>query len=74
MRAIPTFTYSAVTDFLVSDGVNTGIVVSALSILGRGIYNEEFVVTVASGLTAYRPYFLLANFTTAARAYFSAEL
>ena len=72
MRVIPTFGYSAVAHFNISDGA-TGFVPTVLTTLGRGNYHDAIIVTSA-GLTQWRPYFMNAANTLSARLYYSAEL
>jgi len=74
MRAIPTMTYSALSDFNITNNV-AAIVITAMSIYSAGSSKKQAAVqaSCASGLTQFYPYYL-ATANTNARLTFSAEL
>ncbi len=58
----------------VSDGVAAAIAVTSLAIATNSDLTPAVIATVASGLTQYRPYFLVANASADAYVAFSSEL
>lgn len=74
MRIVPTLTATA-TDWQLSDGV-TATDLTAISILANGASTNTvtLVCTVASGLTQFRPYKLIADGTAGRLMRFEAEL
>jgi hypothetical protein len=57
-----------------SDNIAAAIVVTSLAIAANSDQTPSVIATVASGLTANRPYYLVANASTNAYVAFSAEL
>ena len=73
MRGVPTLTATAA-DWDVDDTVNAAIAVSAISLVVPTKASTLISLTVAAGLTQYRPYSWAADGTADRRAMFSAEL
>lgn len=74
MRAAPTFSVSAVSNFLVSDNNSSAVTTAiALSTASKTVALLAFNGT-GSWTAQFRPIFLQANATAAARMYFEAEL
>jgi hypothetical protein len=70
-RAAPTISISSLG---LSDGVNAVIAVTSLGTTYRGTESALIAANVASGLTQFKPYSLLANNSATAYVDFSAEL
>jgi hypothetical protein len=73
MRAVPTITYSALSDFIFTDNV-AGVTPTAISIYTNGSsYKTASIQGTVSGVTQFRPYYLACNASTA-KLTLSAEL
>lgn len=75
MRAAPSATFATASLFAAYDGVTvTAGTAIALSGANTSLQEAQINLTVASGLTQYRPYFLLTNASTSGYIDFSAEI
>ena len=76
MRTAPSVSFSGATDFRVYDTVNAALISTSMALASVGSQPNGVVIqtNVASGVTQYRPYYVIPKDSTVATIFMSSEL